>query len=417
MSARSEILFLAHRIPYPPDKGDKIRSWRLFQHLTEKCDVHLACFIDDKRDRAHKDFLQSMCKSAAFVEINKLVCTAKSLRGFCVSRPLSLAYYQSREMREAVARMRARPLAAEIVFSSAMAQYIERPVNDRKRIVDFCDADSEKWVEYAQKADGVMKRVYAREGRLLAAAETMIANWADASFAVTPAEAILFNRRPSLKREVAWWSNGVDTEYFDPDGAYETLEAAPDVVFVGAMDYRANIEAALFFVEKVWPEIRRQAPQARFAVVGSNPVRDIQKLHGINGVVVTGRVPDVRPWLQQAKAAVAPLRVARGVQNKVLEAMAMAKPVVATRAAATGLRVTDGENIFIADDPAIAASTLAALLNDAALARRVGASARQAVVDIYDWDAQLRRFDSGFDAALRGSPGAERSSPWRASLA
>jgi sugar transferase (PEP-CTERM/EpsH1 system associated) len=398
MSARPEILFLAHRIPYPPDKGDKIRSWRLLKHLTQTHAVHLACFVDDARDFAHANFLRSVCASATLIALNPMRAKAKSLSGYLSGEPLSMAYYRSKAMQQAIDGLRARPLAAEVVFSSSMAQYIAKPLPGRKRIIDFCDADSEKWLQYAQEASSPLRSVFAREGRLLARAETEIANWADASFAITPAEAALFNRRRGLKNQVAWWSNGVDTNYFDPTIAFDELPAAADVVFVGAMDYRANVEAATYFAEAVWPQVVKSAPDARFAIVGANPVRQIRMLDGKNRISVTGRVDDVRPWLGEAKIVVAPLRVARGIQNKVLEAMAMARPVVATTAAATGLGVTPGEDIVIADDAAVMAQETLSLLGDCDKRHRLGVAARRMVRERYRWDEQLKRFDLALGA-------------------
>ncbi len=408
MSGKPEILFLAHRIPYPPDKGDKIRSWRLLKHLTQTYAVHLACFVDDARDFAHGDFLRGVCASTTLIALNPQVGKAKSLSGYLTGEPLSMTYYRSKAMQKAVDGLRARPLVAEVVFSSTMAQYIEKPLPGRKRIIDFCDADSEKWRQYAQDTAPPLRWIYEREGRLLARAETRIANWTDASFAITPAEAALFNHRRALKKDVAWWSNGVDTDYFDPVLAYGELPAA-DVVFVGAMDYRANVEAATYFAEAVWPLVLKSAPDARFAIVGANPVRQIRVLDGKNRISVTGRVDDVRPWLGQAKTVVAPLRVARGIQNKVLEAMAMAKPVVATSAAATGLCVHAGEDIMIADKADAMAQEILALLDDGDRRRQLGAAARRMVCEHYLWDDQLKHFDQALGASAYSSSSMEPS--------
>ncbi len=391
-------MFLAHRIPYPPDKGDKIRSWRLLKHLTQTYAVHLACFVDEPDDFAHADFLRSVCASVTLIALNPMRAKAKSLSGYLNREPLSMVYYRSKALQQAVDALRARPLAAEVVFSSSMAQYIEKPLPGRKRIIDFCDADSEKWLQYAQDAAPPLRSVFAREGRLLARAETEIANWADANFAITPAEAALFNRRRGLKKDVAWWSNGVDTDYFDPVISFDELPAPADVVFVGAMDYRANVEAATYFAEAVWPFVLKSAPDVQFVIVGANPVRKIRALDGKNRINVTGRVDDVRPWLDQAKIVVAPLRVARGMQNKVLEAMAMARPVVATTAAATGLGVTPGEDILIADDAAVMAQEILSLLGDSDKRHRLGVAARRMVCERYRWSEQLKRFDAALGA-------------------
>lgn len=399
MTGKSEVLFLAHRIPFPPDKGDKIRSWRLFKHLAGKFDVHLACFIDDPRDFAHRDYLESLCASTAFVPLRQNIARIKSLAGLISNDALTFGYYRDKKMAAAVNNIRARPLAAEIVYSSSMAPYIASPIAGRTRIIDFCDADSEKWRQYALDTDGLLGWVYAREGEALARSETQIANWADASFAVTNEEAMLFNQRPGSRNHVGWWSNGVDVEHFDPAHSVAPVEAACDVVFVGAMDYRANVDAVREFTSEVWPKIRAAAPGASFAVVGANPSAKIRALDGKNGVTVTGRVDDVRPWLTQAKIIVAPMRIARGLQNKVLEAMAMAKPVVGTTEAMIGINC-DNAAARIADTTDDMAEAVIGLLEEPDRALLIGAAARIAVTKNHNWNVELRRFDSAIDGLL-----------------
>ncbi len=411
MSSRPEILFLVHRIPYPPDKGDKIRSWRLLKHLTARFDVHLACFIDDPADLAHTDDLRRLCRSAAFIPLRPRAARLKSARGLFSGKPLSMAYYYNEKMQRAVRAVRARPLAAEIAFSSTMAQYLEPAVEGRPSIVDFCDADSEKWRAYGQTASGPMAWIYAREAARLKAAETAIANRFDASFAVTPQEAALFNGRPEMRVHVDWWANGVDTDYFSPMAPLREPAKNVDVAFTGAMDYRANVEAAHDFLDKVWPRIRAAAPHAQFAIVGARPVKSLRARHGKNGVIVTGRVDDIRPWLQGAKIAVAPLRVARGMQNKVLEAMAMAKPVVATTAAATGIEARLGEELLVADAPDATARLILSLLNDDRARARMGLAARAAMLERYAWDRQLARFDAALSAMIGDYSSSPSSSP------
>lgn len=393
--SKQQILFLAHRIPYPPDKGDKIRSWRLLQHLLARFDVHLICFVDDPRDFEHTPFLESLCASATFVPLNPLRSKVKSFAGILSGEPLSFRYFSDSRIKVAVEKVRSLPLCAEIVFSSSMAPFVQKPMQGRKRIVDFCDADSEKWLQYAKGAAWPLSWIYAREGRELARAESTIANWADASFAVTPDEAAIFNERKDLKSRVDWWMNGVDTQYYDP----ETPLGDPplvDFVFVGAMDYRANIDGVTAFMKSAWPTIRAARANASFAIVGSNPTTEIKAFDGKDGVTVTGRVDDVRPWLMGARIVTAPLTVARGVQNKVLEAMAMGKPVLASPEAMTGINAPAGATIISTTD-AMASAALS-LLGDDERRTQTGRAARRFVVDTLSWEAGLSRFD----AALTG---------------
>ena len=397
MTDRKEVLFLSHRIPFPPDKGDKIRSWRLLHALLERFDVHLACFIDDKEDLAYRSFLDKRCASTTFVEINPRLKRLGSAVGLVSGSALTFQYFGSMRMRRAIERLRQKPLVAEIAFSSAMAPYIEYPVSTRKRIVDFCDADSEKWRQYAQNSNKLLKWVYAREGELLAQAENEIAQWADASFAVTEEEAALFNKRDAGDRQVDWWSNGVDTDYFDPSSPIEGASRPCDVVFSGAMDYRANIEAVTSFVRDVWPLVRQIKPTAQFTIVGARPASEVKALHDRNGVFVTGRVDDVRPWLRNAQMAVAPMRVARGIQNKVLEAMSMAKPVVGSMAAFEGIGPAPTP-VCKTDNAAEMAKAIARLLDDKEQADALGRAARQFVVRHYSWAKKLERFTDTLSA-------------------
>ena len=410
MNDAPEILLLAHRIPYPPDKGDKIRSWRLLRHLADHYRVHLAAFVDDERDFAHADFLSGLCESCALIPLDPVRARFRSLSGFLSGEPLSFAYYRDRAMSEAVDEMRRRPLSFEIAFSSTMAPYIATPVGERPRIVDLCDADSEKWRQYAPTSGFPMSLVYGREGEKLAAAETAIVNWADHSFAISEAEAAIFNERADAARDVDWWINGVDSSYFNPQGEFVGDAEPADVVFVGAMDYRANIDAVLFFVREVWPLVRKEKPDASFVIVGANPTPEIQRLDGEAGVRVKGRVDDVRPWIAASTLSVAPLRIARGVQNKVLEAMAMEKPIVATTDAATGISCTNGEDLFIADEPGEFARAVLALLDAPARRKEIGAAARQRILKDYDWGQVMKRLDAALPSRAPGQSSPSRSS-------
>ncbi len=392
-----EVLFLAHRIPYPPDKGDKIRSWRILKFLAEHYRVHLACFADDPRDLAHNEFLNSFCESVTVISLNPRAARLSSIKALLLGRPLSFQYFHDTRMSAAIRELRKKPLSAEIAFSSSMAPYIEKPVEGRKRIVDFCDADAEKWRGYAEESKGPMKLIYAREAKTLARKEIDIANWCDASFAISSEEAAIFNARSGMMKTVATFSNGVDGVYFDPHAIETSDTPQHDCVFTGAMDYRANVDGVLHFARHIWPAVRSARPDATFAIVGANPAPAIAALHGNDGVTVTGRVEDIRPWLAGAKIAVAPLRVARGVQNKVLEAMAMTKPVVASAEAMTGIAAPRDAALTAETDDAMAASILA-LLEDAPQCDRMGRAARHFILTHHQWDHALKPLEDKLTA-------------------
>ena len=415
MTVKSEILFLAHRIPYPPDKGDKIRSWRLFSHLLEKYDVHLGCFIDDPDDWRHVDYLRSRCKGAHFVKLNPLFARMKSAGGLLTGAPLSMPYYMDSSMRQWVEKTRKKALAAEVVFSSSMAPYIEKPAGKRLRIVDLCDADSAKWSQYAETKSGPMAWVYAREGRLLSRAERDVIGWADAAFAISDSEA-----KTLAPSGVHWFGNGVDAEFFDPQRKCNALPAPADIVFIGAMDYWANIDAARWFLENCFPAIRQARPETTIAIVGARPPESLLKLNGRNGVMVTDRVDDIRPWLSEAKVVAAPMRIARGVQNKVLEAMAMGKAIVATSDAAEGIEVDRQDEIVIADSPQRQSAEIVSLLQDHERRTALGVKAREKILSDYTWKKQLQRFDDVVDPMIEdqlsnSSSSASRNSSARSS--
>ena len=391
-----QLLFLAHRIPYPPDKGDKIRSWKTLEHLARRFRVHLAAFVDDRRDFRHEDHLKSVCESVTLVPLNKRSATVRSAAGFLTGEALTIPYYRDARMSAAVARARMNGLAIEYAFSSSVARYIAGKSN-APRIVDLCDADSAKWAEYARRQAWPMSAVYAREGRRLTREESAIINWADAAFAISEEEADLLANGDGAEREVQWFCNGVDTVHFAP-GATAPSEKRYAAVFVGAMDYWANVDAVLWFAREIWPQVRAHMPDATFGVIGSNPTRAIRALDGIDGVEVAGRVDDVRPYIESAALVVAPMRIGRGVQNKVLEAMAMGKAVVSTPAGLEGIDAQMGTEAIAAAAPQGFAQEVVRLIESPEQARIIGEAARSRILRDYQWPAQLARLDAAIDA-------------------
>ncbi|MEZ5922570.1 MAG: hypothetical protein R3C60_14645 [Parvularculaceae bacterium] len=227
---RRQILYLAHRIPYPPDKGDKIRTWNTLEHLTYRFDVHLAAFVDDPADFQHEAHLKGVCASVSLVGLNRIAATLRSLSGFLTGEPLTTPYYRDARMMRAVKAARRNNLVAEIGFSSSMAPYLLNGGGSARKIIDLCDADSAKWTAYSHARRGLTRSVYAREGRLLAVEETRIINAADAAFAISEEEADLLGQRDGVQREVFYFGNGVDTEFFAP-GASPAPVKGIDVVF------------------------------------------------------------------------------------------------------------------------------------------------------------------------------------------
>lgn len=393
-----ELLFLAHRIPYPPDKGDKIRSFHLLQHLARRYRVHVGAFIDDARDWRHVEQVKKMCGETCFVALHATRAKLRSLAALATGEPLTLRYFRNARLAHWVDDMLAsRRIERALVFSSAMAQYVEGASADRmRRVLDFVDLDSDKWRQYSQRKRGPMRWLYRREADTLFEFERRYAAAFDASFFVSEAEARLFiAQAPETAARVSVVENGVDTEYFSPQRVYPSPYAADEavLVFTGAMDYWANVDAVAWFACEVLPRVRADFPRACFYIVGARPARAVRDLAQLPGVQVTGAVPDTRPYLAHARAAVAPLRIARGVQNKVLEAMAMARPIVASPQAVDGIRPCAELLEWTTDVPEAAARLLLKLLREPAPAA-LGEALRAHVSRHYSWQENLARVEA-----------------------
>lgn len=385
-----DILFLTHRIPYPPDRGDKIRGFNIVRHLSARKRVHVIAFADDSRDLKRKNGLAPYTGNRSIIWRSKPRWLA-ALQALAFRRPISLTAFENGSVQEAVTNLLARHSIDTIfVFSSQMAQYL--PAKPRQKVImDFVDMDSAKFDAYAKTSSGLTQWMMQREATLLLAHEKSVAGKVDASLFVSAQEAALFCERTGAKR-VHVVENGIDTVFFDPAAAFKRIESTGAlIVFTGQMDYRPNIEAVTWFVETILPHIRVAHPSARFAIVGRNPTDAVKSLAKQPGVIVTGEVADVRGWLAAAAVVVAPLKLARGVQNKVLEAMAMARPVVASDPAAEGIDHAD--TIRTGGTVGEIAEEVNRLIADPAKAMALGAAAREQVIARYSWDARLAVLD------------------------
>ncbi|MEQ1688378.1 MAG: TIGR03087 family PEP-CTERM/XrtA system glycosyltransferase [Sphingopyxis sp.] len=393
----SEILFLAHRAPWPPDRGDRIRSWHLLRALAKLAPVHVAAYADSDADAAlalpklHEVAMSSFVPVRSRSAVQAAALTVPRLA------PLSNGLFGGGGMAEHVSDVIAtRPITHIAVFSGPMAQFVPAGFDGRV-IMDFCDVDSAKFSAYAA-ADhrwSPTRAVHGYEGWRLAAWEKRVARRADMSLFVSEAEAALFRARTGLgEGKVRCLENGIDLERFDSAGDWAALDPAhrpigPLAVFTGQMDYRPNVEAVVGFAHDVMPNLRARVPDAQFAIVGRAPTAEVRALADLPGVIVTGAVDDTRSWLAAADAIVAPLIVARGVQNKLLEAMAMARPVVSSPSAATGIDAVPGRDLIVADGAQATADALAALMGDPARGLALGEAGRARMVARYSWDATL----------------------------
>lgn len=385
------ILYLVHRLPFPPNKGDKISSYNLLKFLSERYEIHLGCFVDLAEDWRYADNVRAVCADTCLVGLDPRWAKLASLRALISGEPLSVPYYRNRRLQQWVDRVvrRVKPHAI-LVYSGAMAQYV--PVDGPRTVLTLDDVDSEKWRQYAATKPWPLSWLYKREADELLAFERRKTSESDACVFISSAEADLFRRlAPEVADKVVDRRQGVDGGYFDPAGEYPnpipTGERA--LVFTGLMDYWPNVEAVTWFADAVLPLVRQERPQAQFMIVGMNPNAAVRRLGERPGITVTGAVPDVRPYLAHCAAVVAPLRIARGIQNKVLEALAMARPVVATEAALTGIDVGPNKLTRACNsaDPAAMAAAIIEVLD----APGSDPAARETVLQHYNWDTNLKQ--------------------------
>ncbi len=404
------IYFLAHRIPHPPDKGEKIRAYHQLRHLTRSHEVTLATHVESAKDLAGVEALERWCARVDWAPRStglrmKLRLGTALLSG----EPLSFAAFRTDALRRKVRAglQRDKP---DIVFcyGAAMAPYVMHDTSAR-RAIDFVDADSAKWSAMATSGPLPLRKLYAEEARRVAGAEVEILSEFDQAIVACEGERDDLGRgeeaRARSSTPLVVLGNGVDLGYFHPEqpGALPIAEREPILVFTGVMDYAPNVEGMVRFVREVWPRVQVALPRAQLVIVGRNPTRSVRRLAITPGVSVTGGVPDVRPYMSQAAAAVVPLHLSRGVQNKLLEAAAMGLPAVASSRVAGGTNLEPGRDLIVADDPERCAESVLRLLNDRSFAAELGARARHAVEERHRWDPILERFEK----VLLGHTGAD----------
>jgi len=401
------ILFLSQRVPYPPNRGDKIPSYHYVRHLARQHAVTVACLADGPGDLANVDGLRSVVRSVIAVPRSRLGSRLRALRALAGGRPLTVAYFDEPELHAHVrTRLDAGDYDAAVVFSSGMAQYVEA-YPDLPRVLQFADLDSLKWRQYADAARPPRRWVYRTEAERLLRYERRLAHTFAQSLVCAARELGDFRRLiPGVP--VRCVPNGVDLDYFRPG---REARAPNSLVFTGVMNYWPNVDGVTWFCHEVLPLVRERVPDVAFTICGSSPTRPVRALGRLPGVRVTGAVPDVRPYLAGAGVGVIPVRIARGVQNKLLEAMAMGLPTVATPAAWAGVEAQVGRDLLVADRPADYADAVVRLLRDRRLRDTMGRSARAAVEANYRWDRSLARLDEAIAAAVGGRPRAAPPAP------
>jgi sugar transferase (PEP-CTERM/EpsH1 system associated) len=391
-----ELLYLVHRIPYPPNKGDKIRSYHILKHLSHNHRIHLGTFIDDEKDWEYVEKLKEICGETCFVKLDPQASRVRSLSGLIANQPLTLPYYRDAGLQKWVNNLLdTRHINNILVFSSAMAQYVNESCSTHC-VIDFVDVDSDKWKQYSKTKPWPLNWLYRRESRLLLEYERKIAKAFDASAFVSETESDFFKQlAPETAAKVTYFNNGVDAEYFSP----ENINTNPyqndtdTLVFTGVMDYWANIDAVEWFAHNIFTLIRTQLPSVEFYIVGSKPTARVTALSALPGITVTGSVEDIRPYIAHAALVVVPLRIARGIQNKVLEAMAMEKTVIASPQAAEGIRALHSQELFVEDKEQNFADRIISQIKNGPN-MKIGSAARTRILKDYSWRRILDQVDT-----------------------
>jgi len=402
-----KILYLAHRIPYPPNKGDKIRSFHEIKYLGSLGEVYLGALVDNFSDMKYEKELKHWCQKVYLIPFATAKKKFLSLKGLWNGTAMSVHYFFEQALQRVVDHLISiHNFDVIFCFSSPMAEYLFRSSSQplRKRsnlpvfIMDFCDVDSHKWKKYSEVSRWPLSQIYLKESHLLGRYEHKVAGAFDYSVFVSDREKALFEQLNPGTGQILTISNGVDLKYFRPVPLPKnSIHGPPSLVFTGAMDYYANIDGVRWFVKEIWPHIKREAPETVFYIVGANPSPEVKQLHNNTDIIVTGYVDDVRAYYRLATVCVIPLRVARGIQNKVLEAMAMAKPVVCTLNAFEGIEAQPGLDLITASTAQEFAKSVIELLQNRDLCEDLGRSARYRVETHYTWERQIAPLNSIFN--------------------
>jgi polysaccharide biosynthesis protein PslH len=402
------ILFLCHRVPYPPERGGKIRPFNMIRHLARSHEVAVATLVRSAQEESDAEQLRSYCDELYVGRISPFEAwTRFGLYGL-MGRPATFGYFHSPVLYRQVRRLlTSRKFDAILVHCSSMGHYVADHDGCRK-VMDFGDADSEKWLEYAATSPLPVSWAFRLEGKRVRKAEQRLGAQFDAGSVNAPRERDVL--AGYVRSPIAVIPNGVDLEYFQPGSTSGRGYIPSRVIFTGNMSYRPNVEAVRHFATMIFPRVLREIPDAQFHIVGMDPTPAVRRLADGNRIIVTGRVDDIRPYFDSAAVAVAPLRVARGLQNKVLEAMAMRVPVVSSPAAFAGISAVAGQDLLVARRAGEFSRAVVTLLRDPAVRERVAAAGRACVETNHNWSQLLERLEDLVAGGDQFASGATRSS-------
>ena len=384
------ILYLCHRFPYPPKRGGKIRPFNMIRHLQAAGHQVTVCSLVRSAAEAKEGCgIAPHCTAFEMGLVNESTQWARMIVRLPLATPSSMGYFYSAELARKVQHLLATQRWDLIfVHCSSVAQYVE-DVADIPKILDFGDMDSQKWLEYANYKPFPLSLGYTLEGTKMLRAEKRLAGRFDLCTATTRAELRTLDDY-ATGAATDWFPNGVDADFFSPtDGVYD----ADTISFIGRMDYYPNQECMARFCKEVWPLLRARRPAMKLLIVGADPSPPMRALGELPGVTVTGSVPDVRPHIRSSALMVAPLAIARGTQNKILEAMAMGVPVVTSRAAAGGVDADAESHFLIADRADDIAQAVLRVVENPAERARLALAGRARMLSHHAWPRSMKRLD------------------------
>jgi len=399
------VLMLTHRLPYPPDRGDRIRSYHMIKELAEHFDLAIACTSDEPVWLQHHQLLSTIARRVAIQPISLHMSKMKSLHAMVTGKTITANYYYRPALADTIIQWHdEEPFDVILTFCTGMIQYARTLIAHAKtgssnqqpsqhhanpgpirHVIDLVDVDSLKWLSYAKHSWVPLRWVYQTESRRLRMIEAGRFDHFDAVTVVSPAEADAYRKQVGHHEGLTVVGNGVDLEYFSPLPSAESKT----LVFVGVLNYKPNIDGIVWFVHHVFEPLRERISDVKLIVVGRHPTPQVEELDNEPGVKIVGSVPDVRTYLQEASAVIAPLQIARGIQNKVLEAMACSRAVVCSSMAAQGLRAVNGQHLLTAQEPSQWVEHLERILTDDDLRHRLETAARQHVEQHYSWPQRL----------------------------
>ena len=385
------VLYVCHRFPFPPKRGGKIRPFNMIRHLTAAGHRVTVCSLT--RSQAEADEGQGIaphCAEQVMGRVSEPVQFARMIARLPLTTPSSMGYFYSSELASEVRRLLdSQQWDLIFVHCSSVAPYVEH-VTDVPKILDFGDMDSQKWLEYANYKPFPLSFGYWLEGQKMQAAEKRLARRFDICTATTRAEWRTLDGY-GTGAVTDWFPNGVDADFFSPGSEPYDVET---ISFIGRMDYYPNQECMARFCKQIWPLLKDKRPAMKLLIVGADPSPEMRALGELPGVTVTGSVPDVRPYIRSSALMVAPLAIARGTQNKILEAMAMGVPVVTSSVAAGGVDAVAGEHLLVADTPEEIATAILRIVGNPGERERLADAGRARVLSHHDWAGSMRRLDA-----------------------